>query len=160
MHTHRHTISRLDSASPRRRGWLTIGLLFATGCVPPSPDALGPALTDVLEDGGLTCDEHASRDQYNQCPQTRPSVGTDPNGVTWAADRFFLGLIPNPLHPGVDCYRGTTSDLGVSSYQCCYEGDALADDSGTFDFVSPFFSFLSAIGHLILDVLPAYFCAE
>jgi hypothetical protein len=113
-----------------------------------------------LADGVLTCDEHAMRNEYNECPDVRPNVGTDANSVTWVADRFFFDLLANPFHPGLDCFRGTTDELGSSSYQCCYDGTVPGSDPGSFDFVNPFHSFFSTILHVWLDVLPSFLCND
>lgn len=160
MRSQRRSSSYVGLPAPSGCVLVVLALLGGSACIPPSPspEELGPALTAVLEDGALTCDEHLARNQYNQCPASRPDVGTDANGVTWIADRFFFSLIPNPFHPSVDCFRGATEDLGVSSFQCCYDEDALAQDSGSFDFVNPFLSFLSPIAHFFLDVLPPFWC--
>ena len=124
-------------------------------------EVLGPALAEVMTDSVLTCEEHGTRSQYNVCPDVRPAVGPDGTGVTWTPDRF-LGFLPNPFHWPLDCYRGTSAELGFSSYQCCYDGDRLVatgPSAGSFDFVYPYLSPLTAIWHYFLDILPPSQCA-
>jgi len=140
-------------------------LLGCSACQPLLPSGpaedLGAALAEVFSDDLLTCQESCARDQYNCCPELRPEPGTDENGVTWLPDRFFFGLLPNPYHAPLDCLRGTSDELGMSSYQCCYDGEDLVTEgplAGSFDFVYPYFSILAAISHFILDILPGTVC--
>jgi hypothetical protein len=117
-------------------------------------------LAGVLADGMVTCDEHADRGRFNQCPAVPPLPGTDSDGVTWIHD-LFLGIFPNPLHPGVDCYRGHSEAIAPSSFQCCYAGEELVDagpTAGSFDFVYPYASPLASFWHLLFDILPSYQC--
>ena len=119
--------------------------------------ASGPILAEVLADGTLTCEEHRARNQYNQCPAERPEVGDEFDGVMWSRDWFF-GIIPNPIHLPLDCFRGESDELGLSSYQCCYDGEQLVDEgdlAGSFDFVSPGVSFLR---HYLFDMAPIDHC--
>jgi len=140
-------------------GW---ALVCCAGCpVAPSAgqgDALPPALASLQEEGTLTADLHCTRNEFNICPPTRPEVGADENGVTWTVDRFFCGLLVNPYHWPLDCFRGTSPELGPSSYQCCYDGDVLVDEgpiAGSFDFFAPE-SPLGILGHFFFDMLPCY----
>ena len=141
-------------------------LLITT--IPLGPIACGPPLTydqlsilwgsamaDVWADGVFTYEEFMEGNKYNECPEVRPAPGIDDNGVTWSADRF-LGIFPNPFHAPLDCYRGTSAELGISSYQCCYDGDVLVEEgpsAGSFDFVYPYFSFFSSFWHYVIDML-------
>lgn len=139
---------------------------YDCGCInDDNPDQLaeqlGPALADVLADGLFSCEDHQDRNQYNICPEQPPEIGTDENSTTWTADRILFGLLPNPYHATLDCYRGTSPDLGVSSYQCCYDGEDLVSEGplgGSFDFVSPLDSILAALGHYLFDMLPTGQC--
>ncbi len=113
---------------------------------------------DVLADGRVDCDEHVGRNQFNACPDAPPGAGLDDAGVAWSRDRLFFGLIPNPLHPGLDCFRGTSAGLGVSSYHCCYDGARLVAGGrigSSFDFFNPG---LRLVQHVLYDVLPEYRC--
>ena len=152
-----------------RRGWgLTLGAMLpaavVAGCGQAVPcgelaDA-GPALAEVCADGVLTCDENCSRNQYNVCPASMPGAGLDENGVTWTPDLIF-GL-PNPYHTGAECWRGSAPVLGISSYQCCYQDGRLVtegENAGSFDFVDPFQSPETLVGHTLLDVVPFSMCA-
>jgi len=124
-------------------------------------DSLGPALAEVLTDGQFNCQDHQDRNQYNSCPQQPPEPGTDENGITWTQDRIFFGLLPNPYHAPLDCYRGTSEELGISSYQCCYDGEDLVQEgplAGSFDFISPLPSVLAAIAHYLFDMTPGDQC--
>ncbi len=147
---------------------ITACLLLLVGlgsCCPAwtssDPEALGPALFEVLMDPFFTCPTDLDRDRYNVCPETRPMLGTDEQGVTWSSDRILFGLLPNPFHAPLDCLRGRSPGLGFSSYQCCYDGDELVDAgplAGSFDFFNPLSSLGSAILHLFWDILPPYLC--
>ena len=133
------------------------------GCA-PLPAALDPivageAVSAVFEDGEFSCEEHEARNMYNMCPAERPTEGVDDDGIEWRADLVF-GLFPNPFHAPLDCFRGTSSALGVSGFQCCYEGEDLIDMgplAGTFDFFTPA---VSVINHFFFDVLSDQRCAE
>lgn len=119
--------------------------------------ASSPILAEVLADGELSCEEHLSRNQFNQCPTERPETGADSGGVTWSRD-WFLGIFPNPLHAPLECLRGLSEQLGPSSFQCCYDGEQLVDQgdlAGSFDFVSPG---VSLILHYLYDVAPLDQC--
>ena len=149
-----------------RRWWVLSSLLLLAGtaCGPGVPcgdlAGLSPALAEVCADGVLDCTEHCARNQYNSCPSTPPAPGPDELGVTWTRD-LFLGFIPNPLHPGAQCWLGSSADLGISSYQCCYEEGQLLTDGdlvGTFDFVDPDNSVDAALAHYALDVRPWLVC--
>jgi hypothetical protein len=134
-----------------------IGLMISSlaGCQPFFPGGSGPA-AHIVADGAVDCAEDAVRQEFNMCPAERPLPGTDAEGVTWSLDRLF-GIV-NPLHAPLECLRGTSAELGESSYQCCYDGDLLVnegDRAGTFDFVSPAVSLLR---HYLFDVLPSYRC--
>ncbi|UCD28096.1 MAG: hypothetical protein JSV03_13525 [Planctomycetota bacterium] len=136
-------------------------LPYDCGCVDAgNPDLLtehlGQALTDAIADGQFSCEDHQARNQYNICPEHRPQIGTDENGVTWVQD-LILGIFPNPYHVPLDCFRGTSPDIGVSSFQCCYDGENLVGEgtqAGSFDFVSPFQSLITTIAHYIFDIVP------
>ena len=148
---------------PTRTRWdraAILALAAVVGCLPAMtpeerPEVLGPALAEITADGIVTQEEHAGRNQYNVCPDVRPAVGTDANGVTWSPD-LVCGLLPNPLHWPLDCYRGRSPELGLSCYQCCYAGDQLVPEgplAGTFDYVCPYGSPLALLWHYLLDVL-------
>lgn len=143
---------------------VAIALLVLSACRPPITsvdaedlvEALGPALAEVFADGELSQEEHLARNQFNECPNVPPEIGTDENQVTWSPD-LLLGFIPNPLHAPFDCYRGTSEELGLSSFQCCYDGDELISgipQEGSFDFVNPYTSLRTAILHFLLDMNP------
>ena len=147
-----------------RWAWFAAGWVLAccAGCplAPPAGhgDALPEGLAALHEEGTLTADLHCTRNEFNVCPPTRPLVGTDEDGVTWTMDRFFCGLLPNPYHFPLDCFRGPSPELAPSSYQCCYDGDELVDEgplAGSFDFFAPG-SPLGTLGHFFFDVLPFY----
>jgi hypothetical protein len=160
------------------RNLMTISLviLCQSACAPVMPydcgciesenpdqlaDSLGPALAEVLQDGLFSCEDHQARNQYNICPEAPPELGTDDNGVTWTTDRVFFDLLPNPYHAPLDCYRGTSPELGLSSYQCCYDANELVSEgplSGSFDFISPLNSILATIAHYIFDMVPPEQC--
>ena len=163
-HDTRATMS-LQTASGYRCLCVYLILLGCSACQPLLPvgpaEDLGVALAEVWSDQLLTCQENCARNQYNFCPELRLGPGTDETGVTWLPDRFFFGLLPNPYHAPLDCLRGTSDELGMSSYQCCYDGENLVTDgplAGSFDFVDPSFSILAAISHFILDILPGTVC--
>jgi hypothetical protein len=139
-----------------------LAVCTACGCLaPPSEEELaailGPALSPILADGDITCDELLDRDAYNTCPATPPTAGTDANGVTWYRDVFF-GFLRNPFHDGLDCWRGVTPALGLSGVQCCYDDTGMLVQegpyAGSFDFVSPTGSWMTYMWHFLLDVLP------
>ncbi len=139
-----------------------VGLICCTGCPPAynvdDADELPPALAAIAEESTLTHTLHCTRNVFNECPPIRPEVGTDAHGVIWTEDRFLFGLLANPFHWPLDCYRGTSPELGPSSYQCCYDGDLLDDASplaGTFDFFAPL-SPMGQVAHFFWDVLPAF----
>ncbi len=148
----------------RRLRWTALtaasGLALMAGCGQAFPCGeladSGPALAEVCADGVLTCEEDCGRNRYNVCPDVMPSPGLDQNGVEWVADLFFGR--PNPYHPGSQCWRGSTPELGLSSYQCCYQAGALMPDS-SFDFVNPFLSPESMLQHFLMDILPYGICA-
>ncbi|MBN1491145.1 MAG: hypothetical protein JXA69_14625 [Phycisphaerae bacterium] len=145
--------------------WRTVGarlalmLLFVMlpACAPPvCSDGSGPI------DGPSICDAHWTRDEYNVCPEQPPTLGLDENGVTWLPD-LFLGLLPNPFHWPLQCFRGISVELGLSSYQCCYDGDVLVTDSplaGSFDFVFPYRNTFTLLWHYVLDILPLLECEQ
>ena len=142
---------------------LVVCLSMGVGCpvvYVPGEDVLsasGPILAEVLADGILSCEEHSARDQYNVCPVDRPEVGIELEGVVWSRDLFF-GIIPNPIHLPLDCFRGESEELGLSSFQCCYDGEQLVDEgelAGSFDFVSPG---VSLIRHYLYDMAPIDQC--
>jgi hypothetical protein len=126
----------------------------------PGEEALsagGAILAEVLADGELSCEEHSARGQFNECPAERPKPNVELNGVRWFRD-LFLGIIPNPFHTPLDCFRGESDELGLSSFQCCYDGEELVDQgdlAGSFDFVSPG---VSLILHYLFDVAPIDQC--
>jgi hypothetical protein len=120
---------------------------------------MSPSLAEVCADGVLTCDEDCGRNQYNVCPAAMPALGLDQQGVWWVPDLFFGG--PNPYHPDADCWRGSTLELGFSSYQCCYQEGLLVTEglnAGTFDFVDPFQSPQALLHHVLLDIVPYGAC--
>jgi hypothetical protein len=124
-------------------------------------ESLGSALAEVLADGIFSCQDHKARNQYNRCPENPPEMGTDESGTTWSPDRIFFGLLPNPYHLTLDCFRGIAPHLGLSSYQCCYQGDELISEGphcGSFDFISPLNSILTGIGHYLFDMVPTEQC--
>jgi len=138
-----------------------LALACCTGCPTALPlggaEVVGAALAAIGADGTLELAEHCSRNLYNDCPASRPAPGTDADGITWTEDRFLFGLLPNPFHAPLDCYRGTSPELGWSSYQCCYDGQTLVEDgplAGSFDFVDPQRSPIAGLYHLLFDVLP------
>jgi len=138
-----------------------LALVCCTGCplALPSggPDIVGAALAVINANGTLDLNEHCSRNSYNVCPAVRPELGTDADGITWTNDRF-LGILPNPFHTPLDCLRGTAPELGLSSYQCCYDGDVLVDEgplAGSFDFIDPQSSLLAMVWHWLFDVFPS-----
>ena len=152
------------STMTRWRGLLPLLLLAGTACGPgvPCGDLVdsSPALAEVCADGVLDCSEHGTRNQYNYCPSTPPAPGPDERGVTWTRD-LFLDFLPNPYHPGAQCWRGASADLGVSSYQCCYEAGQLLVEgelAGSFDFVDPLRSVGAALVHFALDIWPWWAC--
>ena len=143
--------------------WVVLILLGGAACQPPVPcgcfGSAGPALSQVCADGTLDCAEHCDRYLFDACPATRPALGMDQTGVTWTSD--VIGGLPNPFHSGVDCFRGTSAELGLSSYQCCYAGEEFVSQgpqAGSFDFVYPYQSLWTAIGHYLLDVIPWNAC--
>jgi hypothetical protein len=143
---------------------LMVLLQMAAGCGQGVPcgdlAGLSPALAEFCADGVLDCDEHYDRYLYNECPDVPPGPGVDEQGVSWVPD-LFLGVLPNPYHANVECWRGSSSELGVSSYQCCYDGGQLVADgprSGSFDLVNPFVSPQTLWEHYLLDILPYEIC--
>ncbi|HSW43973.1 MAG TPA: hypothetical protein VLM89_00180 [Phycisphaerae bacterium] len=154
-----------------RRRWFELlrpvmGLILAAGCGQAVPcgdlAALSPALAEVCADGVLDCAESDSRNIYNVCPASTPLDGLDEQGVVWTRDLLF-GRLPNPYHVGVDCWRGSSPELGISSYQCCYDEAALVTDgpaAGSFDFAGPFLSPQSLWDHLLLDILAWSICSD
>lgn len=137
-------------------------LVMLPACAPPPACWDDDWLTDVLTDGVLTCDEHWARDEYNVCPEVLPEPGLDENGITWSPD-LFLGVFPNPFHWPLQCVRGTSLELGLSSYQCCYDGDVLVTDSplaGSFDFIFPYRTTFTLLWHYVLDILPFLECEQ
>lgn len=143
----------------RRWKWVgTVGLVLMAGCGQPVPcgdlaDA-SPALAEVCVDGVIDCGESEQRNQYNACPADQPPAGVDEQGVMWLPDLLF-GVLPNPYHVGVDCWRGSSPELGISSYQCCYDANGLVTEgksAGSFDFVDPFRSPDALLEHFGLDI--------
>ena len=141
--------------------WFGLYALGCGDCGIPEESAVtdeAGAIETVFADHLLTCEEHFARNQYNVCPQSPPLIGTDADGTTWIADWLIFGLFGNPYHPGLDCFRGTSAELGASSYQCCYDGDQLVDEGPTgssFDFFDPA---RCLIEHVLYDILPEENC--
>ncbi len=95
----RHEDVRGGPARIAITAWL---LLVGLGSCCPAwtssdPEALGPALVEILTDPLCTCPTDLDRDRYNVCPETRPMLGTDEQGVTWSSDRILFGLLVVPV---------------------------------------------------------------
>jgi len=143
----------------KRLKWLgLIGPLWSAGCGQAVPCGdlaeASPALAEVCTDGVVDCSEGRQRNQYNVCPADQPTPGVDGQGVMWLPDLVF-GFLPNPYHVAVQCWRGSSPELGISSYQCCYDETGLVTDgrsAGSFDFVDPFRSPGALFEHFMLDI--------